>query len=614
MTLEAAVRTYAELISGTRILDTATDLSRLHRTPASPGFRAAVEKVVARLAEAGVAATVHTFPADGKTKTYDWTAPPAWEVRAGTLREAGESGRLIADFDETAQAVVVHSPGGVFEGEIVHLGSPAEDADYERYDLAGKVALVCARASDAVPRAARRGAVAVVMYPSDERAAVSHELVAYQSIFPRREDIAGLVPAFSVSRRAADRLVRASSQGSLVVRGEIDAEFGDGEIQVVEALVSGRNASSREALFVAHLCHPRGSANDNASGAAALVEIASAMSHAPIASGARFLWAPEFYGTLPWAAERADVVSGVEFVVNLDMVGAHPERIGEPLRIFRASNSTPHFVNAIVGPVAAAVAAARETGAARGSRRPLHWVEDLPSGGSDHVVFAASPHRRAGIMLGHDDPYWHSDQDTADHLDPTRLKQAAVLAAVLAAESTDHGAGAWLWNELLAYSAHELARAGRLAAPLEPKAAALLLDTALDVEIRRARSVRGIEPRRASEREGVLRTLRAHLGPAREPDDEDEGRCPLRRVDGPLIYALGARLSEEENAFFKETFGDHHRAAAEGLLNLSDGTLTATSIARRLTLDGGRLFTREDVERGVDALETAGIVEWRDAS
>ncbi|MCX6092551.1 MAG: hypothetical protein NTX23_06775, partial [Candidatus Bipolaricaulota bacterium] len=186
-----AVVELGKAVSGVRILETASEIARHHRVPGSPGYAAAVDVILGKLSDAGVRAVVHEYPADGETKTYEWTAPPAWAVRSGTLMETSPSERMLIDFDETSQGVVVHSPGGSFEGDLVHLGAPSREVEYDGFDMVGKVVLVCARASDAVPRAACRGAIGVVVYPDDERAAVSHDLVQYHSLFPRAEQIAG---------------------------------------------------------------------------------------------------------------------------------------------------------------------------------------------------------------------------------------------------------------------------------------------------------------------------------------------------------------------------------------------------------------------------------------
>ncbi len=611
MRADDAVMKLGKSISGVRILETASEIARHHRVPGSPGYDAAADVVLGRLCDAGVRAVVHEYPADGETKTYEWTAPPAWSIRSGTLIETSPSERALVDFDEVAQGVVVHSPGGTFEGELVHLGAASRDVEYDAFDLVGKVTLVCSRASDAVARAARRGAVGVVVYPDDERASVSHDLVQYHSLFPRSEEIPHLIPAFSVSRRTADRLVRELARGAVVLRGSVNAAFAAGTLKVIEAIVPGQGPVASSVLFSAHLCHPCGSANDNASGAAVLTELARVLASSPLRAGVRVLWMPEFYGSLPWAATHAKELSATEFALNLDMVGASPERIGEPLRLFRVANHTPHYVNALVEPLATRVAADRGSRSTHGSTRPLHWSFDLPSGGSDHLVFAASPHRRPALMLGQDDPTWHTDLDVVANLDPTRLKQAAVLAGAMAgAAAPDADEAEWVWNCLLAHGVRELGRAAELASALEPGAAARLSDLALEIEIERAKTLGIIGHAALAERTTLLRDARRHLGApssSRTRPGDAEPR-PTRRVDGPLVYSITERFTDEEREFFKERFGANHRAPAEGLLNHCDGTKTPVDIALLLSLDAGTVVEADDVRRGIALLEKAGYV------
>ena len=606
-----AVVELGKAVSGVRILETASEIARHHRVPGSPGYAAAVDVILGKLNDAGVRAAVHEYPADGKTKTYEWTAPPAWAVRSGTLMETSPSERVLIDFDETSQGVVVHSPGGSFEGDLVHLGAPSREVEYDGFDMVGKVVLVCARASDAVPRAACRGAIGVVVYPDDERAAVSHDLVQYHSLFPRAEQIAGLVAAFSVSRRTADRLVRELARGAVVLRGSVNAEFCSGTLKVIEATVPGRAPGAASVLFSAHLCHPRGSANDNASGAAVLAELARVLASSPLRAGVRLLWMPEFYGSLPWAAAHAEELKSTQFALNLDMVGASPEKIGEPLRVFRVANHTPHYVNALVEPVATRVAADRGSRSTHGSTRPLHWSFDLPSGGSDHLVFAASPHRRPSLMLGQDDPTWHTDFDVMANLDPTRLKQAAVFAGALAsAAAPDADEAERAWNHLLAYSVRELGRAAELACSLESGTAARLSDLALEIEIERAKTLGIIGPAALAERTTLLGDVRNHLAApaARRTQPRGAEPRPTHRIDGPLVYSITERFSDEEREFFKERFGASHRALAEGLLNHCDGTKTPLDIALLLSLDAGTVVDVDDVRRGIGLLQKTGYV------
>lgn len=620
MRLEEALSALSAEVSGTRAKGVAAEIARFHRTQASPGYDEALGVVRDRLVGLRVATRVHEYPADGRSKTYAWTSPPAWTVRGAVLSQAAPDERRLASFDEIPTCVAAHSPGGTFEGDLAHAGKGDTEADYTAVDARGRVVLACGRASDVTKRAGRRGAVGVVLYPDDERSAASHDLVGYHGIFPTAEEIPDLVPTFSVSRRTADGLLRRLSRDTVRLRGEIDAEFTDRPLRVLEAWIDGTDPSAGEVLLVAHLCHPRPSANDNASGSAVLVEVARVLRETADVlrprAGIRLLWVPEFYGTLPWAAAHTRELERVRYSFNLDMVGQSPEGIGEPLRVFRAPNHLPTYVHALVEPLLAMVASL-SIAAPGGSRRPLHWSYDAPSGGSDHLVFAAPPHGIPSFMVGHDDPYWHTSYDTIENVDATRLQHVGLLtcAAALLPQSIPDDDRLFGW--LLTYGVRELARAAALARDLDSRSARELLDVALSIEIERAQTVvaLGIDERMAGlldRHKEALRGLRDHfsafLPPVSRRTAGKPTERPTRRVDGPLVYAVTDFFTDEEARFFKDKLSANHRALAEGLLALCDGRRTASEIALQLSLDVGRMIPAEDVEAGVVLLRKAGYV------
>jgi aminopeptidase YwaD len=616
MDLKQWVDLLSSEISGARAKETVGELDRFHRTQASPGYDAAVEWVAARLENLGIAHRVHDYPADGKAMTYGWTAPPAWTVRSGSLWLGASADQRLATFDEIPQLVVVHSPPGRISGEVAHVERGIDDGDYAGRDVEGRIVLACGRASEVLKQATKRGALGVVVYPDSDKASASHDLVQYQGIFPKAEEIPALVPTFSISRRMADRLLHALRKGPVSLTGEVDAEYTTRPLRVLEAWIPG-DSGAGEVLFSAHLCHPRHSANDNASGSAVLLELATAFQAAAgrgvLRGGVRFVWVPEFYGTLPWAATHGDTLSRCLYAMNLDMVGPSPDEIGEPLRIFRAANHAPSFVNALVEPLAEWIAALPTATAPYGSQRRLHWVLDRPAGGSDHLVFAAAPHRVPALMLGHEDPNWHTNLDTQDHVDSTRLRQVALLAGLLASvpslDATEH---ARLADWTLVYSVRELTGARQLARAMPPEDAAALLSAALDVEAERATSLEaiGVHEDVIHASRGLLAGIDAWLGVAERPEplQADPAAAPKRRMDGPLVYSVTDLFDEEERDFFKEKLSANHRALIESLLNLCDGRRSMREIGLRLSLDVGAPIDAETVERGIALLKKAGYV------
>jgi len=298
------------------------------------------------------------------------------------------------------------------------------------------------------------------------------------------------------------------------------------------------------------------------------------------------------------------------------MVGQSPERIGSPLRIFRVPNDLPTYLNAVFEPLAARVGGMKVCISPGGSARPLHFIVDRPSGGSDHLVFSAPPHRLPAAMFGHDDPYWHSDLDTVENVDPTRMKHVMMIAATIALLPSLAGEeGDLLRGWTFAYSVRELMQASALARMLDPGEGRCLVNISLRIEEERTESLKRILPDPSGFGGFSIRILReiadrliASLPEPAARGVEDPSLRPRRLIDGPLLYAVTERFDDEEEAFFKERLSANHRALVEGILNLCDGSHTAEEIALQLSLDFGRIVPADDVKRGIELLEKAGYV------
>ncbi|RLE33224.1 hypothetical protein DRJ24_05555, partial [Candidatus Acetothermia bacterium] len=170
MNLEETLSALASAISGSRAKGIVAEISRFNRIQASPGYDRALEYVRGLLAEAGIETSVDRFPADGRSKTYGWTAPPAWTIHSGKLVQIEPTEEELVSFDEVSQGIVVHSPAGMFEGELVHVGRGDSPADYEGMEIEGRFVLASGRATDVEREVRKRAGVGFVIYPDGERA------------------------------------------------------------------------------------------------------------------------------------------------------------------------------------------------------------------------------------------------------------------------------------------------------------------------------------------------------------------------------------------------------------------------------------------------------------
>jgi len=615
MRFEYILQSLTGSISGARATGHVAKIAEFHRIQASPGYDEAVRYVEGELRKLGVETSVSEFPADGKTETYGWIAPTGWRIGSGRLRQLEPAERTLCAYDAVPTSILGQSAGGRAEGGLVHVGKGTEP-ELVGADLAGAFVLTCGQARAVLKRILGRGPVGLIVYPDTERAAASYDLVQYAGLFPQAGELDTTPMGFSISRRAADRLIEQLGKGPVRLRGEVDAEYPDGTMRILEAVIPGTDPSAGEALLVAHLCHPSPSANDNASGSGLLLELARALrelsGETPLHHAVRLLWVPEFNGTIPWAAASVEKLRNVRFVLNLDMVGQSPEAIGEPFRVSRIPNVRPTYLTACFEPILTRIAEDEATFSSQGIRRPLHWTLAPPCGGSDHLVFQATPHGLPATMLHHNDPYWHTSMDTVDKVDPTRLKQVGVLTAALAALPTwaaDEARllGAWL----LAFSSRELARAGSLMRQIEPKRGDRLVATAFTIEKARAEALRDLVGAAAwnlDQHVEALDSIAATFADGLPDVEASEATGPRRVLDGPVRFAIVDGFSDEERSFFEEKLSANHRAVVESLVNLCDGGRTIEEIASHLTLDFGRPFSVADTERSVELLAKSGYL------
>lgn len=622
MKLDALFSFLAGDFSGLRAKNTVAVIAGFHRIQASPEYDAAIRYVAAELKELGIQHTVSKFAADGRTETFGWVAPPGWTIRSGSLVQIEPNARRLGSYDIVRQSILGHSAGGNTEGEVIHVGKGDSEACFEGLDLRGKFVLTNGRPASMLEFLKDRGVSGIVLYPNVERAAPSYDLVQYGGLFPKADELDWLPMGFSISRRAADGLLKDLEKGAVRVRGEVDAEFIDNPMQVLEARISGSDETRAEVLLVAHLCHPAQSANDNASGSGLLVEIARVLAkladRGELTNTVRLLWVPEFNGAIPWAAANAGNLKNVLFSINLDMVGQSPELIGEPLRVFRVPNSHPVFLNTCFEPLLTAIASDQRFLAAQGSRRVLHWILDAPSGGSDHLVFQAPPVGVPSVMLGHDDPYWHTDLDTIEKVDPTRLKHVGTLAAVLSLLPTwgaDESEALAEW--LLRFSHRELTLASKLARSADGAMKRLLLDTALTIETSRAGSLAKFlgmagwdSTQHLDALQAAYQALARNLEKSEASDEAtpDAGK-PMRILDGPVRYSIMQELSKDDREFLEDKLFSHHGAPPQVLVNLADGTRTIAEIAAHMSLDFQRVFDVDDIARTVELLMQVGYLE-----
>jgi hypothetical protein len=547
--------------------DVMTYLARLtehDRYQASLGIERAAELIASAAEAIGLAGvTVERFPADGATRWWTFQAPRAWTPTAARLEiRAGEC--VVVAVDHAAQPFTIatySAPARTvarvasLRGDVAGAVVVVDPADYARPEL--------------VATLAARGALGFVTDgPCRDGLPGRIELDARTSLF-----------GFSVT--AAQRLaIGEAVDAAAHVVVDVDRSA---RMPVVTGVLPGRGAG--EVWLTSHLCHPRPGANDNASGAAALLGVAATLRGRDLERSVRFVWGPEFLGVaalLHDRFERTGAGGRPVAVINLDMVGEDPARCGVPLVVERAPEWCPSIVTPVAEHVVDAVFA--QTAEHAGTWRPGPFY-----GFSDHALFANfadAASRSPAVQLWHPgDPFNHSAADSLDKVSAIEVQRAVAAGAVIA--------------ELVAAGDHEpLAPVVRAWCEREARAAA---DVAQRYEPEhRAWSRRLVDHVR--EQAAALLAI-AGAGPAactapRRARGAFAGRWP-----GPFNYRglLGELATADRDAVMSLFVADKRNyAVLTHLAMLADGcvsrdeTIDAASLALRYPIDaavGGRLWS-----------------------
>ncbi len=436
-------------IDGERAFSTVAEVSVFHRIQASTGYRAAANFMKDKLDRMGIpGAEILHYPAKEDVIFGTYPSFKEWNIRGAWCDLVWPEERRLADYDRCAMSVIQRSIGCDYTGQpidIVMLDKGPEEKNYRNVDLAGKIVFVRQNINDVYDWAVeKRGAIGLITdmvleAPHVRERHDQSDTLRYTSFWwePGQKKAFG----FLLSPREGDKLAELCAQ--LAKKGKypqvkcrVDAELYDGEIENVTACLPGE--TDEEILMVGHLCHPRQSANDNASGTASVVEAIKTISDmiasgklAPLNRSLRILLLPEFTGSFAYLESLSpERRAKIKAAINLDMVGGRQLAGYGPMTITELPMAEPSFVSDVAAAVLDEVKHEVE-GMSKGSYCPMFNSHILPyTGGSDHVVLSDPKTDIPCVMLGQwPDRFYHTSSDTLDKVDPFMLSRAAAITA-----------------------------------------------------------------------------------------------------------------------------------------------------------------------------------------
>jgi aminopeptidase YwaD len=441
----------AQEVNGLIAKDTVTELTRHHRVQASSGFSHAADYIASKAKEYGLEQVqVERFAADGQKTYYTLKSTPGWEARSAELWEVAPNRVKVADYDEMRVALADYSQTADVRAALVDAGAGTSAKDYEGKEVKDRLVLAGGPVAVVHKMAVEeRGAAGVVSFQQNQTTGWSGDYVdnvRWGHLSPYN---ANNKFAFMISlRRAREYQSRLARGEQVTLHATVKAEMKPSNYEVVTAIIPGSDAAGEEVVYSCHLCHQKPGANDNASGAAAILEVARALT-ALIRRGEverprrtiRFVWPPEINGTLAYFAERPDVVRRMKAAVHCDMVGGNYAITKSVLHVTHTPASLPSAVNTVADvfaeyAIAGALKAASGAGSEDGLVSPEGTKDSLVADttpyemGSDHDVYQEGSFRVPTIYLRDwPDVFIHTNNDTPANIDPTKMKRSAFIAA-----------------------------------------------------------------------------------------------------------------------------------------------------------------------------------------
>ncbi len=430
-------------------------IANFHRIQSSPGFRDAAEFCLGKLEEYTIPfVKIHKYPAKGNNKFWGCPVPKEWSIKSASLElvEPTNKAKILCRFFENPCSVIQRSKATNKEGitaEVIILPKGLSEDEMKKYELKDKFILT----DDTDLKKMRLLAVnklgaAGIIYdlvselPPVRTRANFPTARRYTSFWYGTKGDEGDAFGFVLSAEQGDQLRKliknvekeakkeGKKQKQVKLHAKIDASFYDGEMEIVDFTIPGK-IKDQEIIAVAHLCHPKPGAVDNASGCGTIIEVARTL-NSLIESGKlekpkrsiRFLLMAEFTGTFCYLASNEKKIKNFVAGLNIDMVGADQSiGGGRTLVMERTHDAYPSYVNEVLSAILHERSKEVTNFTETGSIATFKFANDQPfSGGSDHAILGF-PDIGIGtpMLIQWPDRYYHTGEDTLDKVSTEML-------------------------------------------------------------------------------------------------------------------------------------------------------------------------------------------------
>ncbi|MFH0760400.1 MAG: M28 family peptidase [Bacteroidota bacterium] len=378
---------------------------------------------------------------------------PTWDGISGELWEISPGRKKLADYKDQVAMLVSGSQNADVEAELIWIGDGRPGA-YDTLAISGKI-VVATSPRQIETLINRYGAVGVLSFQSSNplKDPIQMPFASMGGRGSRESKGFGFQMPPREGYLIRDRLLN----GEVIrVHAKVEVAMEKVDLQVPTCMIPGTNPDAGEVIFSAHIFEGlvKQGANDDISGGACLLEMARMLNTMfnegrlprPVRN-IRFIWVPEFSGTIPWVKAHKDIMEKTLCNINLDMVGILLSESQSFFNLERTTFGNPHYINDVMENYYRYVGETNRTSlvlsgregylnrivAPSGSDEPFYYAIENHYGASDHEVFNDWGVGVPGVMMiTWPDLYYHTSQDVSDKLDPTQLKRCCVIGAASA--------------------------------------------------------------------------------------------------------------------------------------------------------------------------------------
>ncbi|HEX8652025.1 MAG TPA: M28 family peptidase [Pyrinomonadaceae bacterium] len=462
------IRMISNEISGDRAFEHIRWLTHWHRDSGMEGFFKAADYVVQAAKDSGLE-DVRFIEQPLDRPNYTARSAELWMVEPVEVK--------LADIGEHAVYLADGSHDADLRAELVWINDASEES-LKNLNVAGKIVLTNGDPGRAAYNAVwAKGAAGIVTFATSEwRSPMDFpDQIAWTRIPVTPPEGKKGTFAFSLPPRKGETLRRImetnamqdffatgkrTKGGRVVLRAKVDTEIGaaPGRTGFVEGWIHGTEHRDQQIVLTAHLQEEQGSANDDGSGCANLLEIARTFNKL-IREGKiqrprrdiRFWWTDEIYSEYRYFSDHPEEPRN--FLANLhqDMTGANQALGSRVQHLIFAPHSRTSYLDALFESVGtylletnnSFLAANRQGGLPRPHSRPIYATRGSRQGynarfvpyfdSSDHMCFVEGAVGVPAVaMVNWDDDYIHSSDDDLWQMDQTQLRRNAFYIGSMA--------------------------------------------------------------------------------------------------------------------------------------------------------------------------------------